>query len=156
MDWGSIVSTSLGAVIGIASTLATDQIRTRRGREDKDQAARQQLYGDYLAALARTRNQLRMAARPTGLPDEERLRRAAEAFHEGNAYELRYQIAVVAPREVVEASTAAFRSLRDLRDLVETGALHTSEDYVQARNRWELLLAELRIAMRRDLGRQVF
>ncbi|MFI5979205.1 hypothetical protein [Streptomyces sp. NPDC051452] len=97
-----------------------------------------------------------MAARPTGLSDEERVRRAAEAFHEGNAYELRYQIAVVAPREVVEASTAVFRSLRDLRDLVEAGALHTSEDYAQARNRWELLLAELRIAMRRDLGRQVF
>lgn len=122
MDWGPLVSTSLGAVIGIASTLATDQIRTKRGREDKDQAARQQLYGDYLAALARTRNHLRMAARPSGLPDGERVRRAAEAFHEGNAYELRYQIAVVAPREVVEASTAAFRSLRDLRDLMEGGS----------------------------------
>lgn len=156
MDWGPLVSTSLGAVIGIASTLATDQIRTRRGREDKAQAARQQLYGDYLAALARTRNHLRMAARPAGLSAEERARRAAEAFHEGNAYELRYQIAVVAPKEIVEASTAAFRSLRDLRDRVEDGALHTSPGYVQARDRWELLLAELRVEMRRDLGRQVF
>lgn len=98
MDWAPLVSTSLGAVIGIASTLATDQVRTRRGRQDNDQAARRQLYGDYLAALARTRNQLRMAARPAGLPAAERARRAAEAFHEGNAYELRYQIAVVAPR----------------------------------------------------------
>ncbi|MEU1660674.1 hypothetical protein ABZ527_31825 [Streptomyces griseofuscus] len=156
MDWGPLVSTSLGALIGIASTLATDQIRTKRGREDKEQAARQQLYGDYLAALARTRNHLRMAARPTGLSVEERARRAAEAFHEGNAYELRYQIAVVAPRAVVETSTAVFRSLRDLRDRVEEGALHTSQDYIQARDRWELLLAELRMAMRRDLGRQVF
>lgn len=153
MDWGPLISTSLGAAIGIASTLATDQIRTRRGREDKDHAARQQLYGDYLAALARTRNHLRMAARPAVLPDEERARMAAEAFHAGNAYELRYQIAVVGPREVVEASTAAFRSLRDLRDRVEEGALHTSQDYIEARDRWELLLAELRVAMRRDLDR---
>ncbi|NKQ24108.1 hypothetical protein [Streptomyces galbus] len=156
MDWGPLLSTSLGAVIGIASTLATDHLRTRRGRQDDDRAARQQLYGDYLAALARTRNQVRMAARPADVPDAERARKAAEAFHEGNAYELRYQIAVVAPRAVVEASTAAFRALRDLRDRVEEGALHTSEDYARARDRWELLLTELRMAMRRDLGRQVF
>ncbi|MET9116645.1 hypothetical protein ABZX38_20960 [Streptomyces longwoodensis] len=156
MDWAPLVSTTLGAVIGIASTLATDQVRTRRGRQDNDQAARRQLYGDYLAALARTRNQLRMAARPVGLPTAERTRRAAEAFHEGNAYELRYQIAVVAPQTVVEASTAAFRALRDLRDRVEDGAHHTSPDYVQARDRWESLLTELRKAMRRDLGREVF
>ncbi|MEU3290644.1 hypothetical protein [Streptomyces longwoodensis] len=156
MDWAPLVSTSLGAVIGIASTLATDQVRTRRGRQDNDQAARRQLYGDYLAALARTRNQLRMAARPAGLPAAERARRAAEAFHEGNAYELRYQIAVVAPQTVVEASTAAFRALRDLRDRVEDGAHHTSPDYAQARDRWESLLTELRKAMRRDLGREVF
>lgn len=156
MDWAPLVSTTLGAVIGIASTLATDRARTRRGRQDTDRAARQQLYGDYLAALARTRNQIRMAARPTALPAAERTRRAAEAFHEGNAYELRYQIAVVAPQPVVEASTAAFRALRDLRDHVEAGAHHTSPDYVQARDRWELLLTELRRTMRRDLGREVF
>lgn len=155
MGWGPLASTSLGAVIGIASTLATDQMRTRRGREDKDEAARRQLYGDYLAALARTRNHLRMAARSAGLDSGERGRRAVEAFFEGNAYELRYQIAIVAPAEVVEASTNAFRSLRDLRDLVEAGALHTDQSHVDARERWELLLAELRMSMRRDLGQPV-
>lgn len=156
MDWGVLASTSVGAVIGIATTLAADHLRAKRSRADADEAARRQLYGDYLAALARTRNQLRMAARPDGLPAEERTRRAAEAFHEGNAYELRYQIAVVAPREVVEASTMAFRSLRDLRDRVAEGANHTDQTYVVARERWESLLAQLRVAMRRDLGRDVF
>lgn len=155
MDWGTLASTSLGAAIGIVSTLATDQIRTRRGREDKDEAARRQLYGDYLAALARTRNLLRMAARSAAIDPGERERSAARAFSEGNAYELRYQIAVVAPAEVVRASTDAFRSLRDLRDLVEAGALHTDQSYMDARERWELLLAELRKSMRRDLGRPV-
>ncbi|MFG1807444.1 hypothetical protein [Streptomyces sp. NPDC049040] len=156
MEWGLLASTSLGALIGIGTTLAADHLRARRSRQDADDATRRQLYGDYLAALARTRNHLRVAARPSGLSPDERARRAAEAFHESSAYELRYQIAVVAPVGVVEASTSAFRALRDIKDQVEVGALHTDDSYVAARERWEFLLAELRMAMRRDLGRPVF
>jgi hypothetical protein len=156
MDWGVLASTALGAVIGIVTTLAADHLRAKRSREDRDESARQQLYGDYLGALARTRNHLRMAAWADSLPAEERARGAAEAFHESNAYELRYQIAVVAPRDVVEASTNAFRALRDLRDRVAEGALHTDDVYVETRLRWDALLAELRLTMRRDLKREAF
>ena len=155
MDWGPLTSTALGAVIGIATTLAADHMRAVRGRTDADRTGRQQLYGDYLAALARTRNHLRITARPA-IPPEERARSAVEAFREGNAYELRYQIAVVAPQEVVEASTAAFRALRNLSNQVEDGAVVTEHGYIEARERWDVLLAELRIAMRRDLGRDIF
>ncbi|MBY8880291.1 hypothetical protein [Actinacidiphila acidipaludis] len=155
MDWGPLSSTALGAVIGIATTLAADHMRALRGRTDADRANRQKLYGDYLAALARTRNHLRITARHA-VPPEERAHGAVEAFREGNAYELRYQVAVVAPRDVVEASTAAFRALRDLRDEVEGGAVATDDRYVATRERWDVLLAELRVAMRRDLGRDSF
>lgn len=158
MDWGPLASTCLGAAIGIATTLAADHLRARRSRADDDQSSRRQLYGDYLAALARTRNVLRMAARPTTPPTApaEHTAHAAQAFHDSNAYELRYQIAVVAPREVVEASTAAFRALRDLKDHVEQGATVTDPAYTQARERWDRTLDELRMTMRRDLGRPVF
>jgi hypothetical protein len=155
MDWGPLTSTALGALIGVATTLAADHLRAVRGRTDTDRAGRQKLYGDYLAALARTRNHLRITARPA-TPPQERADSAARAFREGNAYELRYQIAVVAPRDVVEASTAAFRALRDLRDEVEQGAVATDHGYIETRERWDALLAELRIAMRRDLGRDAF
>lgn len=156
MDWGLLASTALGAVIGIVTTLAADHLRAKRSREERDETARQQLYGDYLAALARTRNHIRTAARDGGLPADERARAAAAAFHESNAYELRYQIAVVASKDVVETSTRVFRALRDLRDQVEDGALHTDQAYVDARLRWDLLLAELRVTMRRDLNREAF
>ncbi len=153
MNWGSLASTVLGAVVGIASTLLADRARARRSREEGDQAARRQVYGDYLAALARTRNQLRIAARSADTPTEERARTALEAFRDGNAYELRYQVAIVAPEAVVGASTAAFRALRDLRDLVEGGAVHTEEGYLELRDRWEDAFAELRAAMRSDVER---
>ncbi|MFE3547879.1 hypothetical protein ACFXN2_04290 [Streptomyces kronopolitis] len=84
-------------------------------------------------------------------PPEERARKAIEAFKEGNTHELRYQLALITPTPVIEASTAAFRALRDLRDLVEEGALHTDPSYLNLRDRWEERFAELRTAMRSTL-----
>ncbi|GGU70890.1 hypothetical protein GCM10010211_40750 [Streptomyces albospinus] len=153
MNWGSLASTLLGALIGIASTLTADRVRARRSRDESDQVARRQLYGEYLAALARTRNHLRIAARSAETPAAERARMAGEAFRDGNAYELRYQVAMVAPAEVVDASTAAFRALRDVRDVVESGSLHREESYLELRDRWEERFAELRAAMRDDVQR---
>ncbi|MYX07325.1 hypothetical protein GTW98_10965 [Streptomyces sp. SID8375] len=152
MGWGSLLSTVLGAAIGVLSTLAADRARAKRSREDSDQNIRRELYADYLAALARTRNHLRLAARSRDTPLEDRARKAMEAFQEGNAYELRYQVALVAPATVVDASTTAFRALRDLRDLIEDGATHTERNYLELRDHWEDRFAELRTEMKRDLN----
>ncbi|MFI2026798.1 hypothetical protein [Streptomyces buecherae] len=152
MGWGSILSTLLGALIGVFSTLAADWSRASRDRRANDQDVRRQTYADYLAALAQTRNLLRLAARSRSTPLEERARNAMEAFRDGSAYELRYQIALVAPTAVVDASTAAFRALRDLRDLVEEGAIHTEQNYLVLRDHWESCFAELRAAMKSDLA----
>ncbi|MFI2260886.1 hypothetical protein [Streptomyces tubercidicus] len=152
MGWGSLLSTLLGALIGVLSTLAADRSRAIRTRRDNDQNVRRQLCADYLAALAQTRNFLRLAARSRSTPVEERAREAVEAFRDGNAYELRYQVALVAPTAVVDASTAAFRALRDLRDLIEEGATHTEQNYLELRDHWEDRFAELRTAMKSDLN----
>ncbi|MGW9047650.1 hypothetical protein ACWGQL_34645 [Streptomyces lydicus] len=141
----------MGAVIGVLATLAADLSRTKRTRQDNEHNTRRQLYADYLAALARTRNHLRLAARSAHTPPEERARKAIEAFKEGNAYELRYQVALISSAPVIEASTTAFRALRDLRDLIEEGALHTEPSYLELRDRWEERFAELRTTMRNDL-----
>jgi len=151
MQWGSLISTALGAVIGVLATLAADLSRAKRTRQDNEHNTRRQLYADYLAALARTRNNLRLAARSAHTPPGERARKAIEAFKEGNAYELRYQLSLISPAPVIEASTAAFRALRDLRDLIEDGALHTDHSYLDLRDNWEERFAELRTVMRRDL-----
>ncbi|WP_229700017.1 hypothetical protein [Streptomyces kronopolitis] len=146
-----MTSTAPGAAIGTLATLTTDLSRAKRTRQHNEHNTRRQLCADYLAALARTRNNLRLAARSAHTPPEERARKAIEAFKEGNAYELRYQLALIAPTPVIEASTAAFRALRDLRDLVEEGALHTDPSYLDLRDHWEERFAELRTAMRSTL-----
>lgn len=149
---GALLSTVLGAAIGVLSTPAADRGESQRSREDNEQTAKRELYADYLAALARTRNhpgsQLARAYTP-----EERARKAVEAFQEGNAYELRYQIALIAPANVVDASTTPFRALRDPCDLIEAGTTHTECNYLELLDHREDRFAELRTETKRDLNR---
>ncbi|MGP3975919.1 hypothetical protein ACTWQF_18325 [Streptomyces sp. 8N114] len=73
-------------------------------------------------------------------------------FLGGGAYELRYQVAIVAPEEVVEASTIAFRELRLLRERLREGALRTDAAVAEARRRWKEAFGKLRTRIRADLG----
>ena len=152
MDWSSPLSTLLGALIGVSSTLAVDRVRADRERLDKDKAVKRQVYADYLAALTRTRNELRSAARDPEAAPEDCRRTAVEALRDGGAYELRYQVAVLAPTAVDQASVDAFHALRDMHDLVEEGAVHTDPDYREAHRRWDERFTSLRELVRKDLG----
>ena len=151
MQWGSLIGAVVGALIGVSATLSAEQMRWRRGRQDSDKTAKRQTYADYLAALSLTRNELRLASRRSSIPLEERSERAAESFRTGRAYELRYQVVLIAPTEVISASDRAFRALREIQQLVEDGTLHTDTPYIAQRDAWEAAFAALRDRMREDL-----
>ncbi|MFF2504931.1 hypothetical protein ACFVTY_16360 [Streptomyces sp. NPDC058067] len=156
MDWIPLLSTAVGAVIGVAATLIADWTRANRSQRDGHQATKRQLYGDYLAALSLTRHSLRTAARSSSEPVEVRARMALDAFKDAKAYEARYQVALVASDRVTDASTSAFNALRHLRDLVEAGGgTHTDPDYRRAQDQWADQFAGLRRCMRSDLDRPV-
>ncbi|MFF2436667.1 hypothetical protein ACFVU4_21230 [Streptomyces sp. NPDC058107] len=156
MDWIPLLSTAVGAVIGVASTLIADWMRVNRSQKDGYQTLKRQLYGDYLAALSQTRHSLRTAAQSSSEPVEVRARMALDAFKDAKAYEARYQVALVASDRVTEASTSAFNALRNLRDLVESGGgTHSDPDYRAVQNQWADRFAELRRSMRSDLDRPV-
>jgi hypothetical protein len=151
VDWTSPLSTLLGAAIGITSPLTVDRLRWRRARHDRQVSAKLETYARYLAALSSTRNELRLAARTNAVEPADRARIAAEAFKVGGAYELRYQVAISAPANVIDTSDRAFRALRDLRDLVESGKLRTDQEYRDQSDRWEKAFARLRQQVRDDL-----
>ncbi|GAA3247154.1 hypothetical protein [Nonomuraea helvata] len=153
MSWIPLFSTALGAVIGIAATLLADWTRANRNQREESRTVRRQLYGDYLAALSLTRHHLRVAARNAGSPIEDKARLALEAFEAGGAYQARYQVALVAPGHVTDASTAAFNALRSLRDLIEGGGGANSDPaFREAQQQWAARFAALRNCMRVDLG----
>lgn len=146
-----MIGTVVGALIGVSATLSSEHLRWSRGRQDTDKASKRQTYANYLAALSLTRNELRLAARTGTGPAGARSQRAAEAFKTGSTYELRYQVVLVAPGNVITASNEAFRALRRLSELVEGGALHTDDSYICERDAWEMAFAILREHMRHDL-----
>nr|WP_285561247.1 hypothetical protein [Streptomyces hygroscopicus] len=53
MEWLSLASTALGAVIGVGSTLIADRLSWRRERAGQSFDVRRQLYAHYTAALSR-------------------------------------------------------------------------------------------------------
>lgn len=152
MEWTTLISTLAGAVIGISATVVTERSRSRRERQADELSVRRGAYADYLAALSQTRVEIRVAARDASVPPNLRAEKAVAAFHDTGVYDRRYQVAVVAPAEVVEASDRMFRTLRDLRDRVVDGALRVDTAYRDQANVSADAFAELLRRIRLDLG----
>ncbi|TLS45657.1 hypothetical protein FE633_12835 [Streptomyces montanus] len=150
MEWMTLVSAGVGAIIATASAAVLERGRWRRESRERETAARRVLYGEYLACLSEARNGFRSLARDTSLPLQDRAVAARGCF--APCYGLRYQMTITAPHAVVEASEDAFRRLRDVRNLAAEGALSDSDDYAQGRGRYEDALTRLRAAMRTDIG----
>jgi hypothetical protein len=149
MEWGTLLATSLGAVIGVGSTLLTERIRAAGERSDRRETTRHQLYADYLTALARTADDLWALGHDTDRTD---LRaRAHGLWRGGDAYPLRYHLTITAPASIVTASDACFRTLRDFRDTTGAGAEGGSAEFAEAQERYGQALVTLHNAMRSDL-----
>ncbi len=141
-----------GALIGIGSTMVADRSRWKRDRRDHEQDVKRQVYAEYMAALSRSRREIRFAASEPGMEVEQRAQLARESFNGGSKYELRYQISVIAPEDVVDAAATAFHALRDLQDRVTEGHLRDSKPYALAREEYDRSFADLRHRIRSDIG----
>lgn len=152
MNWGTLVATALGAVLGAGSTLTVDRSRWRRDHHSREQVARRELYGQYLASLALATHQLRDLRRPGLLTADERMRRAGEVLSESGAYQLRYQMLITAP-DLLEAPTEeAFTSIRRLRDRFDEPDVCTDPQWDSALDAVSGAILALKHAMRDDLA----
>ncbi|MFD8613465.1 MULTISPECIES: hypothetical protein [unclassified Streptomyces] len=150
MQWMTLISAVVGALIATASAAVLDRSRWRREQDDRLLGARRTLYGDYLTCLSEARNTFRGLARNHDMGPVERARTARDSF--APCYGVRYQMSITAASPVVTASEEAFRRLRDVRDLAAAGTLAGDEAYSGGRAEYEAALARLREAMRLDLG----
>ncbi|GAA2689526.1 hypothetical protein [Streptomyces lunalinharesii] len=150
MQWWTLASAVVGAVIATLSSAYLDRRRWRRDQRDRLAEVRRELYGEYLACLSKVRNSFRLLARTPELDATERERTARESF--APCYEIRYQMSITASAAVVTTSEAAFRRLRDVRDIAAQGTLAGDERYTGGRGAYEEALTRLRTAMRSELG----
>jgi hypothetical protein len=152
MQWLALVSTVLGALIGVGSTLVVDRRRWSRERSKAMYEARRQLYSDFLADLSTTRDAIRAVARGYHPADISRRQAAGDAFGKANLYSRRYQVSITAPEAVVAAATETFRSLRELRNVAAAGHDNDSGENRAVKARYEAGLTKLIDVMRDDLG----
>ncbi|GAA2677959.1 hypothetical protein GCM10009864_57120 [Streptomyces lunalinharesii] len=152
MSWGTLVGTIIGAVLGIGSTLTADRVRWRRERALNGALARRELYGQFLGALIATRMKLSELLRDDECGAGERRRQASNLLHGGGAYELRYQIRITAPSDVVDKVEVAFQTLRSMRDCVAEGLETDSPEYTHARELHRAAASDLTAAMRHELA----
>ncbi|WP_128802477.1 MULTISPECIES: hypothetical protein [unclassified Streptomyces] len=152
MDWGTVVSTVTGAVIGVGATSLSDRSRWRREQSERRTAVKRELYAEYLAAVARTWSEIRAAVINSDEPWPERAQRAGHAYRSGRVYELRYQISITAPPDIVVLSDQVMRGIRDLVEDLTDGA--TFSDWADLRNAnmgWFDAFDAMRARMRLDL-----
>ncbi|MGX5210160.1 hypothetical protein ACWKT3_15885 [Streptomyces violaceus] len=152
MDWGTLAGTALGAVLGVSTTLLGERSRWRRENRSRERAAKQQLYGEYLAALWLTRHRLRDLKRQGGLTGEERITRAGEILGSTNAFQLLHQLRIMAPDSLGEVAEQTFKRLRDLRDRFDEPDVSTDPEWSATQATLGEALDTLHRAMRSDLN----
>ncbi|MFD8385172.1 hypothetical protein ACFV2X_42765 [Streptomyces sp. NPDC059679] len=162
MDWTTPISTLLGAVVGVGSTLLGETVRSKRDRGHQQYELRRQLYARYLEALTNTDSELQLLAIREQTPLDEADLRAAWRNH--SLLSLNYEIALVGPPPVADAADTAYRSLRSMRNVlgraeVTLGNPGTSGDQDPGSAEWRDAhrayidaMAALRSAMRADIG----
>lgn len=152
MDWGAIVGTVTGALIGVGATSLADRSRWRREQATRQTMIKRELYAAYLAAVAQSWNEIRAAVIDSDDAWPERARLASLAYRNGGVYELRYQVSITAPPNVVALSDQTMRGMRDLTNRLNAGQTYSSWDELKRDNQaWFDAFNTMRRMMRLDL-----
>ncbi|MGW1554963.1 hypothetical protein ACWCQ1_00395 [Streptomyces sp. NPDC002144] len=151
MDWGTLVGTALGALLGVSTTLLGERSRWHREDASRERAAKRQLYSEYLGALWLTQHRLRDLQRSTALTREERIEQSGEILGAANAFRLLYEMRIMAPEPLDEVATQAFRKLLRLRDRFEGPDETTDPEWPATSAALSEALETLRQAMRSDV-----
>ncbi|MCP3804943.1 hypothetical protein NLX83_37325 [Allokutzneria sp. A3M-2-11 16] len=142
MQWITVVSTALGALIALVAMMLNERVKWQREQVSSRRKQCHEVYASFLSALTEAHERMRDS------PAAE----VREVFREANCYPLRYQLAIVAGQEVVDGGEAVFQTIRDIRDLLAGGARIESAQYKELRRRFGAELRELQRRMRDELG----
>lgn len=147
MDWTAPVSTALGGLIGVLSTLVAH--RAQWGKEAKRQE-REELRTScvqFLSAVTQAREQIMQAS--WGDRDEEKARRAQDALTDHDVFPARIQLHLAAPPELAEMSRVSVHLLMAYRDAVVGGKPHYEAEVEFTQHRTALTRA-MQVALSRS------
>lgn len=134
MDWSTLAATSLGALIGVGSSIVTDRSRHRRQAADRDRETLKTMYAHCLVTFRQAHEAMRIVATSHGQSEGEQLStKILEAYRSAGADEAREAIMLVAPEVVLAAVDSAYRNLRLIRETLAAGHGLESAQYNEAR-----------------------
>ncbi|RPK51779.1 hypothetical protein EES39_03255 [Streptomyces sp. ADI92-24] len=153
MEWTALVATVMGAVIGVGSTLATDRVRWRRDRGERDRETLRAVSAQFLEALTEARDAISDASRSGHLPVDERTELARAGILSHGVHSKQYQLELLASPEVAQCARDAAYQLLLYRDTVVAGHLRDDPECAQVRRAFREARQKLMAAMRSSLAR---
>jgi len=159
-QWATLLATLVGACVAMGTSLLVEARKDHRElvREDRRHTydvmsewrkTRRDLYAAFLAVLTQARGELGHLSENTEMSERERTQMARRAFR--RCYELRFQLELFAPADVVDPALAYFRCVRSFRYAVGEGLRHTDQQFEHHAEQMKDTLAAARDAMRKDL-----
>jgi hypothetical protein len=151
VDWSAVVSTLVGAIVGVGATMLADRARWKRDQGRERDQLRRESYGGYISAIIIAHEAMRAAAVGDGPPEGKRAA-ITEAFRSADPYVHRFELSLLAPADVVADAVTVFRRVRDIRDLLISGIGAESAVYRAAQTAYYDAIKAMSDTMRRDLG----
>lgn len=113
---------------------------------------RRESYGRYLAAVIQAHQAMRAAAVSSDSSADDRRAAITKAFRSTDLYVHRFELSLLAPADVVTLAVAAFRRVREIRDLLVSGTRAESAEYRAAQRAYYDAIKAMSDTMRLDLG----
>ncbi|WP_326725587.1 hypothetical protein OHT59_45560 [Streptomyces sp. NBC_00243] len=155
MQWTALISTGLGAAIGVGSTLAADRMRWRRDSRERERANLQVLYAEFIEALLGARDDIDQISKQTDRSPQDRAQSVRDVIADHGTYTKEYQLELIAPASVIARAQDASHKLALYRDTVLNGATRDDPPCQEARGIFrdarKALVAEMRASLRRQL-----
>ncbi|GAA3836226.1 hypothetical protein GCM10022403_081040 [Streptomyces coacervatus] len=158
MQWGTLAVAALGAVFGIATTLITDVVRSRRELDHRWSETKRIVYARFLVALAQAHGRMAAVAfRDQSVTVRQNIvHQAYHAYfddpHHSDAKSVSRELAIIAPDHIYQAAIAVYDQLRLIRDMLASEPVTAdSAEYQQAVQPFFAGLEVLQQLMRRDL-----
>lgn len=131
--------------------MLADRTRWKRDQGRERDQLRRESYGNYLAAIIKAHEAMRIAAAGNASPESKRAA-ITEAFQAADPYVHRFELSLLAPADVVEDAVTVFRRTRDIRDLLIGGTAAETAEYRAAQKAYYDAIKAMSDTMRKDLG----
>ncbi|MFD7680532.1 hypothetical protein [Streptomyces sp. NPDC060187] len=128
MEWTSLLSTTMGALIALAASALAERRRWLRESEQRSRDDRRAAYVAFLNAIAAASEILVSIARGHD-QDERALARAGTVLRDSNVLPRRLELSLLADDHIVQHAARSVALLRTYRDTVVRGLTYDTEEF---------------------------